>query len=116
MLRPESQTFLGALADPFLAFPCRRTRGSGTMSEIAGLAVLRATGAVVHMWAIRGRVLAMSDHPDVPSARSGAFSGTVWLQDDGRIAAVTSSRQRPPDGFAGAHGRRRRALAGHARA
>jgi cytosine/adenosine deaminase-related metal-dependent hydrolase len=51
------------------------------------------------MWAIRGRVLPMSDHPDVPTSRSGAFSGTVWLQDDGRIAAVTSSRQRVPDGF-----------------
>ncbi|WP_426567045.1 amidohydrolase family protein [Angustibacter sp. McL0619] len=54
------------------------------------------------MWAIRGRILAMSDHPDVPTAASGAFAGTVWLADDGRIAAVTSSRQRVPAGFEGA--------------
>ncbi len=54
------------------------------------------------MWAIHGRILPMSDHPEVPVARSGAFAGTVWIGDDGRVAAVTKSRQRRPEGFADA--------------
>ncbi len=54
------------------------------------------------MWAIHGRVLAMSDHADVPRTRSGTFTGTVWIDDQGTVAAVTSSRQRRPAAFAGA--------------
>ncbi|WP_460459180.1 amidohydrolase family protein [Angustibacter peucedani] len=44
----------------------------------------------------------MSDHPDVPTSRSGAFAGTVWIDDAGLVAAVTTSRQKRPAAFAGA--------------
>ena len=51
------------------------------------------------MWAIKGHVLPMASDPAVPRTASGAFSGTVWIGDDGRVAAVTRSRSHPPSGF-----------------
>ncbi|MGN6302441.1 MAG: amidohydrolase family protein [Angustibacter sp.] len=51
------------------------------------------------MWAIKGHVLAMASDPAVPRTASGAFSGTVWIGDDGRVAAVTRSRAHAPAGF-----------------
>ncbi len=51
------------------------------------------------MWAIKGHVLPMAADPAVPRTASGAFSGTVWIGDDGRVAAVTRSRAHPPQGF-----------------
>jgi 5-methylthioadenosine/S-adenosylhomocysteine deaminase len=51
------------------------------------------------MWAIKGRVLPMAADPAVPRTTSGAFSGVVWIGDDGRVTAVTRSRSHPPSGF-----------------
>src|SRR3954463_8258912 len=71
------------------------------MAGIARDAVPARSATAVHMWAIHGRVLPMSDHPDVPTSRTGAFAGTVWVDDQGLVAAVTTSRQRRPAAFAG---------------
>jgi cytosine/adenosine deaminase-related metal-dependent hydrolase len=51
------------------------------------------------MWAIKGHVLPLASDPAVPRTTSGAFSGVVWIADDGRVAAVTRSRSHPPAGF-----------------
>jgi 5-methylthioadenosine/S-adenosylhomocysteine deaminase len=38
------------------------------------------------MWAIRGRVVAMSDQSSVGPSESTVFSGRVWIGDDGESA------------------------------
>jgi cytosine/adenosine deaminase-related metal-dependent hydrolase len=50
------------------------------------------------MWAIKGRIVALSDDPSVPVAGSGAFTGRVWIGDDGTVAAVTAGTAAGPAG------------------
>jgi 5-methylthioadenosine/S-adenosylhomocysteine deaminase len=50
------------------------------------------------MWAIHGRVVALSD-ADHMSGPAPVFTGRVWIADDGTIAAVTRATARPPAGF-----------------
>ena len=54
------------------------------------------------MWAIRGRVVALSNQPSVATSESAVFTGRVWIGDDGRIVAVTPGRKAGPAGSAGA--------------
>ena len=54
------------------------------------------------MWAIRGRIVAMSNQPEVAASESAVFTGRVWIGDDGRIVAVTPGRKAGPPGSAGA--------------
>lgn len=54
------------------------------------------------MWAIHGRIVAMSSAPDVPGDESSVFTGRVWIGDDGRIVAVTSGTAAGPHGSEGA--------------
>jgi hypothetical protein len=54
------------------------------------------------MWAIRGRIVAMSNQPDVAASESTVFTGRVWIGDDGRIVAVTPGRKAGPPGSDGA--------------
>src|SRR5215212_4365475 len=54
------------------------------------------------MWAIRGRIVPMSDQPAVRSSESAVFSGRVWIGDDGRVAAVTKGSKAGPAGSDGA--------------
>jgi 5-methylthioadenosine/S-adenosylhomocysteine deaminase len=54
------------------------------------------------MWAIRGRIVAMSNLPEVAASDSAVFTGRVWIGDDGRIVAVTQGRKAGPPGSAGA--------------
>jgi len=50
------------------------------------------------MWAVRGRIVAMSNQPKVAASESAVFSGRVWIGDDGRIVAVTPGcKSGPPD-------------------
>lgn len=51
------------------------------------------------MWAIRGRVLPMSQSLRVAPSESAVFTGTVWIADDGSVAEITKARARPPVGF-----------------
>jgi cytosine/adenosine deaminase-related metal-dependent hydrolase len=51
------------------------------------------------MWAIHGRIVALADDPSVPVTASGAFTGRVWIADDGTVAAVTRGTTRAPAGF-----------------
>ncbi len=51
------------------------------------------------MWAIHGRIVAMSNDPDLEVPASGVFTGRVWIADDGTIAAVTRGISRGPAGF-----------------
>ncbi|PJI90958.1 amidohydrolase family protein [Luteimicrobium subarcticum] len=53
------------------------------------------------MWGIRGRVVPLAaDTAPVRAGSSGAFVGTVWIDGDGTVAAVTRGRRARP---AGAH-------------
>ena len=54
------------------------------------------------MWAIRGRIVAVSNQPEVATSESAVFTGRVWIGDDGRIVAVTRGRKAGPPGSAGA--------------
>src|SRR5205823_3116937 len=54
------------------------------------------------MWAVRGRIVAMSNHPEVAASESAVFTGRVWIGDDGRVVAVTPGRRAGPPGSAGA--------------
>jgi 5-methylthioadenosine/S-adenosylhomocysteine deaminase len=54
------------------------------------------------MWAIRGRIVAMSDQAAVAPSESAVFSGRVWIGADGRIAAVTKGAKTGPPGSADA--------------
>jgi 5-methylthioadenosine/S-adenosylhomocysteine deaminase len=54
------------------------------------------------MWAIHGRIVALSNDPGVAAPASGVFTGRVWIADDGTIAAVTQGTTRAPTGFEGA--------------
>jgi hypothetical protein len=40
------------------------------------------------MWAIRGRLVPLSSDPAVAPDEATAFTGRVWLGDDGTIIAV----------------------------
>ena len=51
------------------------------------------------MWAIRGRVVALASDADVAASEAQAFTGRVWIADDGTIAAVTRGRRAAPAGF-----------------
>lgn len=51
------------------------------------------------MWAIHGRIVALADDPTIPVTASGAFTGRVWITDDGTISAITPGITRPPLGF-----------------
>ena len=39
------------------------------------------------MWAIRGRIVAMTQDTTVAPSESAVFTGRVWIGDDGRIVA-----------------------------
>lgn len=54
------------------------------------------------MWAIKGRVVALSDDSSVASSESAVFAGRVWIGDDGRIVAVTKGSKPGPPGSHGA--------------
>ena len=54
------------------------------------------------MWAIKGRVVALSDDPSVAASESSVFAGRVWIGDDGVIVAVTRDSRAGPAGFANA--------------
>jgi 5-methylthioadenosine/S-adenosylhomocysteine deaminase len=54
------------------------------------------------MWALRGRILPMSDQPAVAPTESAVFTGRIWIADDGTIAAVTKGAKAGPPGSAGA--------------
>ncbi len=54
------------------------------------------------MWAIRGRIVAMTQDTTVAPSESAVFTGRVWIGDDGRIVAVTEGRSAGPPGSAGA--------------
>lgn len=54
------------------------------------------------MWAIRGRIVAMSDQPSVAPSESAVFTGRVWIADDGTIAAITKGNKAGPTGSSGA--------------
>jgi 5-methylthioadenosine/S-adenosylhomocysteine deaminase len=55
------------------------------------------------MWAIRGRIVALSSDATVAPNESAVFTGRVWVGDDGTIAAVTKASQAGPPGSDGAH-------------
>ena len=54
------------------------------------------------MWAIRGRIVAMTQDTTVAPSESAVFTGRVWIGDDGRIVAVTEGTPAGPPGSAGA--------------
>ena len=54
------------------------------------------------MWAIRGRIVALSSDPTVAPNEAAVFTGRVWVGDDGAIVAVTRSSQAGPPGSDGA--------------
>jgi len=58
---------------------------------------------VVRVWAIKGRIVALSDDAAVAPSESATFAGTVWIADNGRIAAVTKGDRAGPDGSQGAN-------------
>ena len=68
------------------------------------------------MWVIRGRIVALANDRSVAPTEGSVFTGRVWIDDRGRIAAVTKGTRSGPPEFADAPSRRRRQLAGHARA
>jgi hypothetical protein len=41
------------------------------------------------MWVIRGRIVALADDRSVAPTEGSVFTGRVWIDDRGRIAAVT---------------------------
>jgi len=49
--------------------------------------------------AISGRIVPLTRQLSVAPSESATFKGSVWIDDDGRIAAVTKSRQKAPRGF-----------------
>jgi hypothetical protein len=54
------------------------------------------------MWAIRGRLVPLSSDLTVAPNEAAAFTGRVWVGDDGTIAAVTKGSKAGPPGSAGA--------------
>lgn len=52
--------------------------------------------------AITGRVVAFASDPAVAASDSESFAGTVWLGDDGLVAAVTRAGQAGPPALAAA--------------
>jgi 5-methylthioadenosine/S-adenosylhomocysteine deaminase len=50
------------------------------------------------MWAIRGRIVALSSDPTVAPNEAAVFTGRVWVGDDGTIVAVTRASQAGPPG------------------
>jgi len=54
------------------------------------------------MFAIRGRIVPLSADRSVSPGELDVFAGTVWLGDDGMVAAITHGRVGAPPGFAGA--------------
>jgi 5-methylthioadenosine/S-adenosylhomocysteine deaminase len=54
------------------------------------------------MWAIRGRIVAMSNQAAVAPSESAVFTGRVWIGNDGKIAAVTKGAKPGPPGSADA--------------
>jgi 5-methylthioadenosine/S-adenosylhomocysteine deaminase len=51
------------------------------------------------VWCIKGRIVPMASDRTVAPDRSAAFSGRVWIADDGTVAAVTRGRAKPPPGY-----------------
>jgi 5-methylthioadenosine/S-adenosylhomocysteine deaminase len=54
------------------------------------------------MWALKGRIVPMSNDPKVAASEDAAFAGRVWFGDDGLVAAVTKGTRKGPPGSAGA--------------
>jgi len=50
------------------------------------------------MWAIRGRLVPLSDDPTVAPNEAAIFMGRVWIGDDGTIIAVTKGSKPGPPG------------------
>ena len=59
------------------------------MYQVADQATLR------HMWAIKGRIVALASDRTVSPSEDSVFAGRVWIGDDGRIAAVTQGSASP---------------------
>jgi len=57
---------------------------------------------VVAVWGIKGRVVPMASDTSVAPDDSDAFAGRVWIDDDGRVAAVTRGAKAGPPGSSGA--------------
>jgi imidazolonepropionase-like amidohydrolase len=50
------------------------------------------------MWAIRGRIVPLTSEPTVAPNEAAAFTGPVWIGDEGTIITVTKgTKARPPD-------------------
>jgi 5-methylthioadenosine/S-adenosylhomocysteine deaminase len=54
------------------------------------------------MWVLKGRLVPMSAHAVAGATEESAFSGRVWIGDDGRIAAITRGTAAGPPEFHGA--------------
>jgi cytosine/adenosine deaminase-related metal-dependent hydrolase len=54
------------------------------------------------MWAIRGRIVPLSSDRAVAPDSAAVFTGRVWVDDDGTIAAITRGSQAGPAGSDGA--------------
>ena len=50
------------------------------------------------MWAIRGRVVPLTSEPTVAPNEAAAFTGRVWIGDDGTIITVTKGTKAGPPG------------------
>ncbi|HSU37022.1 MAG TPA: amidohydrolase family protein [Propionibacteriaceae bacterium] len=54
------------------------------------------------MWVIRGRIVALANDRSVAPTEGSVFTGQVWIDDRGRIAAVTKGTRSGPREFADA--------------
>ena len=54
------------------------------------------------MWVIRGRIVALANDRSVAPTEGSIFTGRVWIDDRGRIAAVTKGTRSGPPEFADA--------------
>ena len=54
------------------------------------------------MWVIRGRIVALANDRSVAPTEGSVFTGRVWIDDRGRIAAVTKGTRSGPPEFADA--------------
>lgn len=50
------------------------------------------------MWGIRGRILPLSNQPDLVEDEDDVFTGRVWIED-GRILAITRGTRKGPPGY-----------------
>lgn len=50
------------------------------------------------MWGIRGRILPLSNQPDLVDDEDDVFTGKVWIED-GRILSITRGTRKGPPGY-----------------